>query len=975
MGIYDGFGDTPNQIKSEGQQINIAFIRNGDGSATIKWNIPPPVAGCSQEDQAYDGIIITVSDKPANYIASSPIDGTYYTGDPTFNADLHVGDKLDGARIVGAFYHDKTTKTLIVQDVEPKTPYYVSAYAVDGVARYHREGVHAYSISTGSEEYNPNSDTPAYQNIGIDLNPINNGTLTGLLSGSDYSLNVVINNTTYTLLVEGQDALTYPDLVDAMNSEFVRLTDAVRVNLDSTLTYYYNTDTNVLYRWNYDTYVEVPVIVEANDPAIPLLGTYWYNGTDLYVYESGGWVEVPLFTLSFDPASPTCGTVWYDGTDTWIWGDTHWVKLTTYSQTTNPLLPPVMTCDDYWYDENEFILKKWFIDIAGWGEIDAIYSVIDPNTIDTNDFWYDSSNEKMFVMNAGVWNELVNVEYLERNSSGDLDTPIANQYWYIPSEQLFYRRNGGNTAWNEVDFTLAISDPTVRTGSDVWWKPGSPDELYTWDELNSVWVEAGSFNDGTYDPSGPPTLSENSIWLNPETAHMQMLITPSCSYTDVEYIEFPTDPTELVYGYGWYDLEGNFGISDGVGGWNIITPIISEIDPYNVIVDTFWYDLSNELLKQWSGAIWEEVLTRDTMSYPDVGEMVLNDVDNKLYSWSGATWVLADAIAVVTLINPNTSTMENYFNFATTAIGCSQSINVLAEADTILSKLSSSVVYYDPVDGSSRLEKGPSWSTLGVGDDGSPDERRALHTIIRGRLGFPTQRVELTSDQIDEAINSALQLIRKYSGYGYHREYFFLNLKPNQQKYRLTDRCAGFNKVTGVNYVYRLRSGFLNGNLSRGGYDIYGYAALQHLYKTGTFDMLSYHLVSSYIEDMQIMFADHITYDWNETYRELRLYHAIYDKERVLLDTYIERTEQDLFVNRETREWIKRWAIAECKVVLSQVRGKFQTLPGPNGSTTLNSQELITQGETEKTQLLEELYDPAMQNLEEAGGGAHFIFG
>jgi hypothetical protein len=217
-------------------------------------------------------------------------------------------------------------------------------------------------------------------------------------------------------------------------------------------------------------------------------------------------------------------------------------------------------------------------------------------------------------------------------------------------------------------------------------------------------------------------------------------------------------------------------------------------------------------------------------------------------------------------------------------------------------------------------------------------------------------------------------MIRKFSGFGYHRNFFFLDLKPNQQKYILTNRCVGFNKIVGINYLYRMRSGFLTG-LSRGSYDVYGYAALLHLYRTGTFDMLSYHLVSSYIEDMQILFADHITFNWHENTRELSIFHTVYDHERVLLDAYIERTEQDLLTSRETREWIKRWAVAESKMMLSQIRGKFQTLPGPNGSTTLNSQELITQAETEKAELLVEIEDKSMQNLEEAGQGATFIMG
>lgn len=976
MGLYDGFSDTPNQIRSEGQQINTAFIRNGDGTATIKWNIPAPVAGCSAEDQAYDGIVVVVSDKPADYIESSPKDATYYTADPTFDPDLHAGDKIGDARVVGAYYHDKTTRELLVQDVTDKTPYYVSVYAVDAVGRYHREGSHSYSIATGADEYNATGDTPAHHDIGIDLDTINNGTLTGLVSGTDYFLTVRINNTEYVVNIEGHDAPTYPDLVNAINRQFVLLTDATRKNLGCLTQYYYDTETNKLYHWDFDKYVEVPVLNNPDDPKFPILGTYWYDGAFLWVYESSGWVSVPLITLSFDPQNPECGNVWFDGTDTWMWDGSKWCLLYTYNDTVNPLLPPGMSCDDYWFDETEMVLNRWKIDINGWNEVDAIYMSTDPNTIGPGDYWYDSSTDLMFSRLAGgTWSELTNIDYEERNEAGELDSPVAGQYWYIPSEQTFYRRTSTNTSWIELEYTLAVSDPTVRGSCDLWWNSSpSIDDLYSWDVTNSVWVPVGSFTQGTINPAMSPEVEENSAWYNPETGTIQILTTSDCSFKDVEYISWPTDPTDLEYGVGWVDDDGNFKLSDGAGGWIDIIPLLSPTDPYVVVTGTFWYDMTNDMLYTWDGTQWVEVTTLDTMEYPEVGELVLNDVDEMLYTWNGTTWVPTDAIAGVMLIAENKPGIPNVLCFYTSSVGCTVSIFVKPESDNLLTHLTATVQYYEPADGNSRLERGQTWRTLGIGDDGSPDERREMHTIVRQRLGAPTQKVELTTDQIDEALNAALGMIRKFSGYGYHRNYFFLDLKPNQQKYTLTDKCVGFNKITGITYLYRMRSGFLTG-MGRGSADVYGYAALLHLYRTGSFDMLSYHLVSSYIEDMQILFADHLTFTFHENTRQLHLYHTVFDNERVLADCYTERTEQDLFTDRETREWIKRWAVAESKMMLSQIRGKFQTLPGPNGSTTLNSQELITQGETEKQELLAELEDRSMQNLEEAGQGATFILG
>jgi hypothetical protein len=978
MGLYDGFGDTPKQIKSEGQQINVAFVRNGDGTGTIKWNIPAPVAGCSAEDQSYDGIIITVSDKPANYIESSPENGKYYEADPTFNPDSHAGSKIDGSRVVGAFYHDKTTNSLIVQDVTDRTPYYVSAYAVDDVARYHREGVHAYSLPTGSEEANDALDSRAMHDIGLDIDIINNGTPTGLESGVDYNFKVKINGEEYELTIEGHDAPTYPDLVKAINQEFVRITDAPRKNLNLETCFYYDPEAKKLYGWDFDKYVELPVIVDENDPTIPVIGTYWFDGENVYEYESGGWNQLTLIKLSYDPVNPECGAIWFDGTIAWKWENSHWCELPTYIQTRNPLLPPILTCDDYWYNDETGVTLGWDTDIDGWKEVDVIYSNQDPDTLAPGDFWYDQTNETMFIREVGSeWGTLSVISYEEPDANGNFPTtPVAAMYWYVPSQQEFFKRNTSNTAWIEIDFTLSPKDPTNRESCDLWWNSSiSIDDLYTWDKLNSSWVLVNSFTQGTIDPSAPPELPEGATWINPDTGKLTVLTASDCTFKDAEYITYPTDPTKLGADIAWINSDGEIRISDGVGSWTLVDPINSPTDPYVVPEGTYWYDETEDILKKWNGAGWENQVLKDSLVYPELGEIFLNDVDEKLYVWDGTTWVETNAIAGVELIAPNKPDHKNRLCFFTYARGCDQYIEVIVEAGNLFTQLDTTVMYFDPVPGNSRLEKGQTWNQLGVGDDGSPDERREMHTLIRQRLGDPSQRVELTNDQIDEAINSALLNIRKYSGYGYDREMFFLDLKPNQQKYLLTNRCVGFNKIVTINNLWRLRSGFLNGTSGAGGYDVFGYAALLHLYKTGTFDTLSYHLVSSYIEDMQMLFADHLTYNFIEERRELQLYHSVYSFERVLVDAYVEKPEQYLLTNRDTRNWIKRWATAESKQMLSQIRGKFQTLPGPNGSTTLNSQELITQAETEKAELMDELHDPAMQNLEQAGIGAHFIMG
>jgi hypothetical protein len=60
-------------------------------------------------------------------------------------------------------------------------------------------------------------------------------------------------------------------------------------------------------------------------------------------------------------------------------------------------------------------------------------------------------------------------------------------------------------------------------------------------------------------------------------------------------------------------------------------------------------------------------------------------------------------------------------------------------------------------------------------------------------------------------------------------------------------------------------------------------------------------------------------------------------------------------INSVGKQWIKNYALAVCKEMLGQIRGKFATLPIPNASVTLNAEQLLSQGKEEKEKLKDEL--------------------
>jgi hypothetical protein len=60
-------------------------------------------------------------------------------------------------------------------------------------------------------------------------------------------------------------------------------------------------------------------------------------------------------------------------------------------------------------------------------------------------------------------------------------------------------------------------------------------------------------------------------------------------------------------------------------------------------------------------------------------------------------------------------------------------------------------------------------------------------------------------------------------------------------------------------------------------------------------------------------------------------------------------------INSMGKQWIRKYALALCKEMLGQIRGKFTTMPIPGESVTLNHSELLSQAKEEQESLREKL--------------------
>ena len=1110
MGTYDAFADAPNQIIQEGREITVTLDRTSATTGRVSWNIPPPALGCTSENQAYCGIVITIDTVGADRDTPCPTDGTQYTADPTADRDLHAGDVIGTALVIGAFYEgvekgtgQDFTTTLDITGMEEGTAYFVNAYAVDCQNRYHCEGVYAYSLDKCLQSTPDTAGTVTV--TWKDAFEPTDGT--GLTVGNDYSMLMEIDGTEYTIVVNGSDAQTYADMVEAINIQLEQLTTAPQSTVPpNTNACYYNTTSGKLFQWDGYEHNEIPVLNEPTDPTALAVGNYWYDNDDdiLYRWNGATWDVIPesqILRYSKDPRTTsnlTSDDYWYrtgSPTAAYHWHGNVWCEDTLYDQTTDPSQGITAEGGYYWYNPTDLLLRQWNEQTCSWQEIEALYWSEDPTNLSANTHWFDDINNELWLINSGsprvgTWNPLgrsyidftlsvphsssdvglVDGEYTETitvagqvievtvnvcdatagrfdkvfedinsqlgeyasiafvgtepttvirltsaNESapvitaggtlftsltdyasteptvvGDLLTvgteptsPIANQYWVNDDGEVF-RRNGANTAWVSQCAIVYGVDPTDVTSCDTWWNSDT-DILNVWDAVAGAWTPVVSFTQSALDPTAAVALPAGVVWYSSATEVMN--VWDGTKWAEVTYVASPTDPTVPATGTIWYNpTTGEWSELDATPAWVEFNPVDSPDDPSQATLPsgTFWYDTINMTLSMWNGTNWVGVAFSTTPLTPDTGDLWYDLSTNTLMEWDGTTWVEASAIASAMIA----SSTEIIFTSGSTG---NDSLIDLAKNST-----DNELIYaFDPVPsiqcplaGTDGLSCLPTYEQEGIGTDGSQDERREMMNEILFQLGYPTVEVELTKNQMNKAVDIALKELRRHSGSGYHRGFMKLYVAAGKQIYKLTkpdvesdnegtgfelaDGQYGHDKIVQVMGCFRVTSAFMTGAHGSG---VFGQVVLQHLYNMGTFDLLSFHLVSEYIEQLEHLFASRLGFHWNESARSLTLHQSFAHGEQILMDVAVERTEQELFTDRFTGRWLERWAISECKKMLAQIRGKYGSLPGAGGGVSLNASDLAQEARDEQEMLLKEIEDYVTNNAEEYGMHAEFIIG
>lgn len=206
---------------------------------------------------------------------------------------------------------------------------------------------------------------------------------------------------------------------------------------------------------------------------------------------------------------------------------------------------------------------------------------------------------------------------------------------------------------------------------------------------------------------------------------------------------------------------------------------------------------------------------------------------------------------------------------------------------------------------------------------------------IELRLGGQMVDVELDPEHYDVAIKKSFEKYRQRSENSVEEAFVKLELVKEQSEYTLD------SDVIDVYDVYRRSSGTLN-SASSGDIEPFETAYLNNylLYSGRAGGLAIYDALSQHREHLGKMFGENYTFTWNTVTKKLLLHRKVKADDTVFVHVFKQRTDEELLQDPYSAPWLKDYALAHSKLILAEARGKFNTIAGPQGGTSLNADAL-----------------------------------
>ena len=247
------------------------------------------------------------------------------------------------------------------------------------------------------------------------------------------------------------------------------------------------------------------------------------------------------------------------------------------------------------------------------------------------------------------------------------------------------------------------------------------------------------------------------------------------------------------------------------------------------------------------------------------------------------------------------------------------------------------------------------------------EAKQQVYNYCKLMLGDGMIDVELDPAHYETALNRALAVFRQRSDNAVEESYVFLTLTESTNEYILP------KEIQQVRQIFRRSVGSRTGNGTGGTvFEPFNlaYTNTYLLSSTNMGGLLTYELFSQYQELVGKMFGSYINFTWHPQTRKLIIQQRPRGEESVMLMVYNTKPDFAIIDDVYSSQWIKDYALANCKMMLGQAREKFAQIAGPGGGSSLNGAALKTEAQTEMDKLIDDL-----MKLVPGGSGYTWITG
>jgi len=244
------------------------------------------------------------------------------------------------------------------------------------------------------------------------------------------------------------------------------------------------------------------------------------------------------------------------------------------------------------------------------------------------------------------------------------------------------------------------------------------------------------------------------------------------------------------------------------------------------------------------------------------------------------------------------------------------------------------------------------WLRLNIRMDETLNSRQQVVEYIQAMLGSGMVDVELDPIHYETALNRALAKYRQRSSNAVEESFGFLTIQVDQNDYVMP------REVMEIRQLFRRSIGSRTGGGDGGSlFEPFNlaYSNTYLLTSTNMGGLATYYAFASYQKQVGKMFGTDINFTYNKTSRMLTIMQRPRGNEELLVWMYNYRPDFNLLQDNYAGQWLKDYALANCKVILGEAREKFATISSPQGGTQLNGTALKGEGKAEMEALEQDL--------------------